>query len=281
MIFLNRFFPLFIVLSSVVLLASKCKDAQASNNFIIETKYGNMEIMLYDATPKHRDNFKKLVYEGFYDSLMFHRVIKNFMVQGGDPDSKNAPKGKQLGNGGPGYTVEAEIVDTLFHKKGALAAARLGDKQNPEKRSSGSQFYLVQGKTFTKSELDNIERSIVNGKKQAAQYAFASDSSNQWIREKYLAFSAQKQQDSADYYSNLWTQKMMQSVYEVPSTAFTEAQRAVYQKDGGAPHLDQGYTVFGEIVDGLDILDSITLNEVDKFNRPLEDVIFSIKPKTN
>ena len=126
----------------------------------IETPKGDIIVRLYDDTPKHRDNMLKLVEEGFYNGTLFHRVIKDFMVQGGDPDSKNAPKGKQLGAGGPDYTIEAEFTPTHFHKRGALAAARLGDEVNPNKESSGSQFYIVWGKPFDGATLDRIQQSV-------------------------------------------------------------------------------------------------------------------------
>lgn len=123
----------------------------------IETDFGNMLVWLYDSTPQHRDNFLKLAETGYFDSLLFHRVIKGFMIQGGDPNSRNAPKGQALGMGGPGYTIPAEFVDSLIHVKGALAAARTGDQVNPEKRSSGSQFYIVHGQPQTEQQLDQIE----------------------------------------------------------------------------------------------------------------------------
>jgi cyclophilin family peptidyl-prolyl cis-trans isomerase len=132
---------------------------------LIETNYGNMVAQLYDSTPQHRDNFIKLVKNKFFDSLMFHRVINGFMIQGGDPDSKRAAAGVQLGNGGPGYTIPAEIMPYLFHKRGVLAAARTGDNVNPQKASSGSQFYIAQGRRYTDAELDQIEQTRLNGKK--------------------------------------------------------------------------------------------------------------------
>lgn len=187
----------------------------------LETKYGNMLIQLSDATPKHQDNFVKLVEEEFYDSLLFHRVINEFMVQGGDPKSKNAPAGQALGSGGPGYTVEAEFVDSLIHQKGALAAARTGDAVNPQKRSSGSQFYIVHGKTFTENELRRIE-------------------SNKGIR-------------------------------------YTPEQKEAYITMGGAPFLDREYTVFGQIIEGLDVIDKIATTATDGRDRPIEDVIMKIR----
>jgi cyclophilin family peptidyl-prolyl cis-trans isomerase len=180
---------------------------------LLQTSMGDMTIRLSDSTPLHRDNFLKLVKVGFYDSLLFHRVMKDFMIQGGDPDSKNAQAGVQLGAGGPGYTVPAEFRTTLFHKKGVIAAAR---NNNPEKASSGSQFYIAQGKIYTDAELDLLETGRV-GKKIPALY------------------------------------------------------REAYKTIGGIPHLDQGYTVYGEVVKGLEVIDKIAAVQTSR-DRPLTDV---------
>lgn len=185
------------------------------------TSKGEIVVRLSDSTPLHRNNFLKLVRQGFYDSVLFHRVIKNFMVQAGDPDSKRAVAGAPLGEGGPKYTVPAEIRPGLFHKKGVLAAARMGDDVNPQKASSGSQFYLVQGKVFTDAGLDSVETFRLKGRKLPA------------------------------------------------------AHRQVYKTLGGTPHLDQNYTVFGEIVSGLNVVDSIaavTTSGRQGGDRPVEDV---------
>ena len=186
----------------------------------IETSMGDMIIRLYDATPAHRDNMIKLIKEGFYKDQLFHRVIKDFMIQGGDPHSSGAEKGQRLGMGGPGYTIPAEIHPGLIHKKGALAAARKGDVENPEKASSGSQFYIVQGRILTPEEI------------------------------------------------NILTQRGV--------ATFTEESAAIYTSLGGTPHLDGGYTVFGEVIEGLDIIDFIASRTTDPYNRPIEDVIYSI-----
>ena len=189
----------------------------------MQTSMGDIVIRLSDSTPLHRDNFLKLVKVGFYDSVMFHRVIKNFMIQSGDPDSKRAQPGIPLGNGGPGYTVPAEFRATLFHKKGVIAAARMGDNVNPEKASSGSQFYIVQGKTFSDAELDALETGRMNGRKIPAD------------------------------------------------------QREVYKTIGGTPHLDQGYTVFGEVISGLDVVDKIAAVQTGPGDKPLKDIKMTMK----
>ena len=181
----------------------------------VQTPKGDCLVMLYDETPQHRDNFIKLVKEGFYEDLMFHRVIENFMVQGGDPDSRYAAETQRLGSGGPDYRVPAEIRDSIIHRKGALAAART---DNPEKASSASQFYLVQGHVFSEAALDSLEQSRLKGEK------------------------------------------------------LSPLQREVYTTLGGVPHLDGNYTVFGEVIQGLDVIDSIAAVRTDNFDRPIEDV---------
>jgi len=186
----------------------------------ISTDYGDMIIKLYNGTPLHRDNFIKLVKASYYDSLLFHRVINQFMIQGGDPDSKGAAAGQMLGNGGPGYTIPAEFRKEYFHKKGALAAAREGDQVNPEKASSGSQFYIVQGRKWTNTELNTMEQQ----------------------RHHLIP----------------WEQK------------------EVYMKTGGTPHLDGAYTVFGEVISGMEVIDKIAAQAGDRMNRPLKDIKMTI-----
>ena len=210
-----------IVFSASAQKDSTIKKKDRKRDVLMQTTMGDMVIRLSDSTPLHRDNFLKLVKVGFYDSLLFHRVIKNFMIQGGDPNSKRAEAGKPLGDGSLGYTVPAEFRKTLFHKKGALAAARMGDNVNPTKASSGSQFYIAQGKVFTDAGLDSVETFRLNGRKIPAE------------------------------------------------------QREVYKTIGGTPHLDQGYTVYGEVVKGLDVLDNIAAVQTSRGqdrDRPLQDV---------
>ena len=198
------------------------KKKDRKKDVLLETSMGSIIIRLSDSTTLHRDNFLKLVKTGFYDQVLFHRVIGDFMIQAGDPDSRNAPSGVGLGSAGPGYTIPAEFRFSLFHKKGAVAAARQGDRMNPEKASSGSQFYIVQGKKFTARGLDSLEQFRLEGRK-------------------------------------------------IPP-----AHRSTYQEIGGAPHLDQGYTVFGEVVEGLDVVDKIAGVKTSPLpadrDRPLEDV---------
>src|SRR6188474_805354 len=210
-----------IVFSAIAQKDSTIKKKDRKRDVLIQTTMGDIVIRLSDSTPLHRDNFLKLVKVGYYDSLLFHRVIQNFMIQGGDPNSKRATAGIPLGNGGPGYTVPAEFRTTLFHKKGAIAAARTGDNVNPQKASSGSQFYLVQGKVYTDAGLDSLETGRLNGRK-------------------------------------------------IPV-----ANRESYKTIGGVPHLDQGYTVYGEVVKGLDVVDQIAAVQTSRAqdrDRPLQDI---------
>lgn len=200
----------------ILLLFSLAADAKPRHSYVrIKTSKGECIVMLYNQTPKHRDNFLKLTKEGFYNGTLFHRVISQFMIQGGDPDSKTAAAGQALGSGDLGYRVEAEFRDSLFHKKGVLAAAR---DNNPEKASSASQFYLVQGKIFTDEELDKTRMSRMNGR------------------------------------------------------IIPESQRRIYKSLGGTPHLDGNYTVYGEIVQGLAMVDAIASVATSPANRPLEDI---------
>jgi cyclophilin family peptidyl-prolyl cis-trans isomerase len=185
---------------------------------LLKTAMGDIVIRLSDSTPLHRDNFLKLVKVGFYDSLLFHRVINEFMIQGGDPDSKRAVAGQPLGNGGPGYTVPAEFKPSLFHKKGVIAAARLPDNMNPAKASSGSQFYLAQGKKWTDAGLDSVETYRLGGQK-------------------------------------------------IPAV-----RREVYKTVGGIPHLDDNYTVYGEVIEGIDVIDKIAAVPTARMARPVDDV---------
>ena len=200
---------------------STIKKKDRKRDVLMQTTLGDLVIRLSDSTPLHRDNFLKLAKVGYYDSALFHRVIQDFMIQGGDPESKTAAAGVPLGNGGPGYSVPAEFRTTLFHKRGVIAAARRGDNDNPQKVSSGSQFYIVKGRIFTDAGLDSVETMRLNGRK-------------------------------------------------IPV-----AHREVYKTIGGTPHLDQGYTVYGEVVKGLDVVDKIAAVQTSKGrdrDRPVQDI---------
>lgn len=201
--------------------AAPMRPVAKNQKAVISTDFGDMTIILYDETPVHRDNFIKLASDGFFDGTLFHRVIKDFMIQGGDPESRSAAPNQPLGRGGPGYTLPAEFSPEFIHKKGALAAARQGDQMNPERRSSGSQFYIVQGKKVTPAELNT------HASRTGAIY--------------------------------------------------TTDQIRIYEEIGGTPFLDNQYTVFGEVIEGLEVIDQIANVQTGGGNRPVQDVKMTVR----
>ena len=223
----KKLFLIFLTLTTVFNSNCLAQKSEKQTKITISTSYGDIKLMLYNQTPKHRDNFIKLVKEGFYDNTLFHRVIKDFMIQGGDPDSKNAAEGAILGEGETGYTIPAEFNASFIHKKGALAAARQADNVNPNKESSGCQFYIVQGKPFSRAEVDKIIKRKNTGRENKISY--------------------------------------------------TEEQYKIYETIGGTPHLDMEYTIFGEVLEGLDVIDKIAAVEKDRNDRPKVDIKMTIK----
>lgn len=235
----------------------------------IETTMGDIIVKLYDETPNHRDNFIKLVENGTYEGTLFHRVIKDFMIQAGDPDSKGAPKGQMLGSGDVGYTVPAEFVyPQLFHKKGALAAARQGDNVNPEKASSGCQFYIVTGRVFNDSTLLSMEEQKNQNKFTSVFNALAQ----KHMKEIYQMRRNNDQEGLMNLQDSLFveTQKQMEGE---PEFKFTEEQRQAYTTIGGTPHLDGEYTVFGEVIEGMDVVDKIQQVSTNASDRPDDDIV--------
>ena len=225
---MNKFFSyIILVLVLIFSLTGFAQKTEKQTLIVISTSYGDIKLKLYNETPKHRDNFIKLAKNGTLNETLFHRVIKGFMIQGGDPSSINAAKGVALGEGGLGYTVPAEFNSTLIHKKGVLAAARESDDVNPEKASSSCQFYIVQGRKFTRAEI-----------------------------EKMLKGKNARREVKIEY---------------------TEEQLKTYETIGGTPHLDMDYTIFGEVVEGLEVLDKIAEVKKDKRDRPEEDIKMTIK----
>ena len=236
----------------------------------ITTPLGDIVVSLYDETPLHRDNFLKLAAEGYYDGLLFHRVIKDFMVQGGDPDSKGAPAGKRLGMGGPGYTVKAEINPRLFHKRGALCAARLGDEVNPGRESSGSQFYIVLGEKYNQGQLKQMEKQM----KQNQETITFNDLVTYYKKE---IMEMRKNRDRAGLQE--MQERLMKEAKEICKqnpVGFSAEQMEAYTTIGGTPFLDGEYTVFGEVEEGLDVVDAIQNVDTDRADRPTEDIAMTI-----
>lgn len=236
----------------------------------IETQKGDIIVRLYDDTPKHRDNMLKLAGEGFYDGTLFHRVIKDFMIQGGDPDSKGAPAGKHLGAGGPDYTIEAEIKPNLFHKRGALCAARLGDEVNPNKESSGSQFYIVWGETYKPAQLKQMEKQM-----RQNQVTITFNDLVSYHKDEIM--NMRRNRDRAglqDMQERLM--KEAQDICKANPVGFSEEQTEAYTTIGGTPFLDGEYTVFGEVESGLDVVEAINAIDTDRADRPTDDLTMKV-----
>lgn len=239
---------------------------------LIKTGFGNIKVKLYNDTPEHKANFLKLAGEGFYNDLLFHRVIKNFMIQGGDPESKNAEPGKRLGGGSLGYTIPAEILPNHFHKRGVLAAARNGGPSNPEKRSSASQFYIVQGESFTAGKLDTLEMMV---NKRRRDMLFRTEMQKQMAT--LNEFKANNDHDGFNIFVADMSAKV-DSIFNAGEKFKIDAEkREVYQQIGGYPSLDGDYTVFGEVVEGMEVVDKIAEQETDKYNRPVNDVKMQVE----
>ncbi|MCW5911517.1 MAG: peptidylprolyl isomerase [Cyclobacteriaceae bacterium] len=257
-----------------LLWLSQCSGKKNDYVVTIKTSEGDMVAILYDETPKHKENFIKLTKEGYYNDLLFHRVIQGFMIQGGDPDSKNAAPGQPLGMGGPGYTVEAEFNSKFFHEKGALSAARLGDDQNPAKASSGSQFYIVQGTVMQPGDAESLKIDQI--KLNAAFQKVVQDPNNQplidSLNQLYMTGDMQAYQ-----------RKVYSLVPRIEKMTGTKIYRDVspekvkaYTTAGGAPHLDGEYTVFGKVISGLDVIDKIAAVATAPGYRPVEDVRMTV-----
>jgi peptidylprolyl isomerase len=248
-----------------------CKSPAGNDNTIVsmKTTMGDIKIKLYDGTPKHRDNFIQLVKSGFYEGISFHRVIKDFMIQAGDPDTKS-PSGKNLPDSIKTYTIPAEFNSQYFHKKGALAAAREGDEVNPGMRSSGTQFYLVQGVVYSDADLNQAEQKINSNAKQSQFTSFMKATADS-LRLTGKPISEAEVQQIASV-------KMFQYLTSYKDFKLPEENRSVYKSIGGTPRLDGSYTVFGEVIEGLDVIDKIAAVQTDNSDRPVNDVkILKIK----
>lgn len=263
----KKFSLLFILIAIMTNINAQEKEPLV----LIETDYGNIKVKLYNETPLHRDNFLKLANEGFYKDLLFHRVIKDFMIQGGDPQSRNASDSISLGAGDLKYTIPAEIVyPKYFHKKGALAAARTGNEVNPERESSSTQFYIVTGKKYSDKELTKMENAKVEQAKQRIYNSLQSENKSK-IKEFY---SSSDLDGLAAFRQGLYTQAEAEAIAKNP--AFTSEEREAYKNLGGSPHLDGEYTVFGEVVEGLDVLDKIQKVKTGANDRPQENIKMNV-----
>lgn len=234
----------------------------------IKTTEGDIVIRLYDKTPRHRDNFLKLAKNGYFNGTLFHRVIKDFMIQGGDPDSKNAPKGKILGTGGPDYTIPAEFVyPRYFHKRGALSAARTGDEVNPDRESSGSQFYIIWGKIYKPAELKQMERQMAMQQEQEVFNLLAKEH-----REEIMEFRRNRDQAGLQTLQEQLIEETKKICRQKGKPTFTTEQTEAYTTVGGTPFLDNQYTVFGEVEEGINVVERIQNRKTDRNDRPTEDV---------
>ena len=238
----------------------------------IQTSLGDIIVRLYDETPRHRDNFVKLAQEGYFDGTLFHRVIKDFMIQGGDPDSKGAPAGKNLGTGGPDYTIPAEFVyPQLFHKRGALSAARTGDEVNPNRESSGSQFYIVWGKTYKPAELKQMERQMAMQQEQAVFNRLVGEN-----KAKIMELRRNRDRAALQELQDDLIAQTHAICSEEGAPKFTEEQVKAYTTVGGTPFLDNQYTVFGEVEEGLDVVEQIQNVSTGRNDRPVDDVVMTV-----
>lgn len=253
----------------------KKKKAEKQKLVEITTEYGKIKLALYNETPGHRDNFLKLVNQKFYDSLLFHRIIKDFMIQGGDPTSKKASSDQPLGNGGLEYTIPAEFNPKFIHKKGALAAARTGDDINPLKASSSCQFYIVQGRGVNANDLTYMEQRINQQKKQEIFNVIINKPENKDLRVRFI--TNQRNQDTMAVLTKIIDPLIQVEVDKVGAFKYTDEQKEQYAKLGGTPHLDMGYTIFGEVVEGLDVIDKIAAVEKNPQDRPKKDVWMTMK----
>lgn len=264
----------FVVLFSIILILPSC-----SNNkdylVTITTNYGDIKLILFDQTPKHKENFIELANKGFYDSLLFHRVIDDFMIQTGDPNTKSSSDPQSFGNGGPGYTIPPEFHPDLIHEKGMVAAARMGDNVNPKKESSGSQFYIVEGMVYTE---ESLRDSRVNYNELYKCFGnLIQRSGYQEVNQKAMLLQTENRLDELKALI-LSYKDVCEQDYDVElDQPLTQKQIDVYTTVGGVPHLDGGYTVFGKVVEGMDVVEKIASVRTGPGDRPVEDVIMVVE----
>ena len=243
--------------------------AEPETEILFRTTMGNIRIKLYNETPEHRFNFVRLVDEHYFDSLLFHRVIRDFMIQAGDPEAKGADKGTRLGAGGPGYTLPAEFIyPQYYHKRGALSAARQADQVNPDRRSSGSQFYIVTGRKYRESELRDMEKQLQQQEEQSIFNTLCMEN-----RELIVRMQNDNDDEGLMKLQKQLNEKLDSIVSLKGKFHFTDEQVKTYEKVGGTPFLDNQYTVFGEVIEGMEIVDKIQKVRTDENDRPEDDVM--------
>jgi peptidylprolyl isomerase len=262
----------------MLFLAAFCgAQTHSKETILISTSLGNIKIKLFEETPLHKKNFLKLVRQGFYDSLLFHRVINSFMVQGGDPDSKRANDTILLGNGDVGYWIPAEINPKIYHKKGVLAAAREGDDINPKKESSGCQFYIVMGKKYDSLALQKAEIRVNREIITKINYLVGFGGKSPELKSYYTRLFAQGKEDSLKIVVKQLTDAVSKAEYaKTKHYTWTPEQRKTYATLGGTPHLDNNYTIFGEVIEGLEVIDKIAAVKTNKNDRPKENIRMKI-----
>lgn len=261
----------------LVLGLKSLAQTHSKETILISTSLGNMKIKLFEETPLHKKNFIKLVKQGFYDSLLFHRVINSFMIQGGDPDSKRANDIILLGNGDVGYWIPAEFNPKIYHKKGILAAAREGDDINPKKESSGCQFYIVMGKKYDSLALQKAELRVNREIIQKINYLVGFGGKSPALKAYYTRLYVQGKEDSLKMATKQLNDEVSKAEYaKTKHYTWTPAQRKVYATLGGTPHLDNNYTAFGEVIEGLEVIDKIAGVKTDKNDRPKENIRMKI-----
>ncbi len=263
---------LYLILFTLFISCSAEKESK-EELVSIETPYGEMVVLLYDETPLHKENFLRLAKQGFYDGTTFHRVIDDFMIQGGDPFSRDSLDFND-GTGGPGYTIESEFNRNLIHKRGAIAAARMPDAQNPELASNGSQFFIVDGRKITGAEIVNFEHEVNQNLENRImrEYVYRPENAH------YLdALRRNQQANNPDSITIITEQVRKEALVGYEPFQYTDEQISIYEELGGSPFLDQNYTVFGEVISGLAVLDSITAQETDQRDRPLRNIPMEVR----
>lgn len=269
--------PIILILGLIFYQKNAFSQTFSKEIIEINTHLGLIKLKLFNETPQHKDNFLKLARAGFYDSLLFHRVIEGFMIQGGDPDSKRATNLTQLGDGDLDYTIPKEIIQTLFHKKGMLCAARNADDVNPQKASSACQFYIVQGKKRDDDELLKYEKRINAKLLERIKDSLIKTDNFKAISIKIDYFKTHRNNDSLMHYYKLIDEQVNLIYQNTNHYVFPETHKQVYKTVGGSPHLDTQYTIFGEVIEGLDVIDKIAAVKTGKYDRPLTDVRMSIR----